>query len=76
MCNTEQFWFVTERTFGCVPLLRDHLSCKTTFLWQKGWSQMTCFTVLHFPRIIPGIFGVVVVLKLNIWTPYSIARII
>ena len=43
--STEQFWFVTVRTTGCVPLLRDHLPCKTTFLWQKGWSQMTGFTV-------------------------------
>ena len=29
-CNTEQFWFGSERTFGCVPLLREHLSFKTT----------------------------------------------
>ena len=45
ICNTEQFWFGTEKTYGGVPLLKDHLSCKTTFLWLKGWSQMTGFTV-------------------------------
>ena len=33
---SNNFWFVTERTFGCVPLLRYHLSCKTTFLGQRG----------------------------------------
>ena len=40
------------RAFGCVPLLRDHLSCKTTFLWQKGWSQMTGFTVINLSNIV------------------------
>ena len=35
-CNIEHFWFGTKKTFGYVPLLRDHLSCKTTFVWQKG----------------------------------------
>ena len=30
------FDFGTERTFGYIPLLRDLLSCKTTFLLQKG----------------------------------------
>ena len=28
--------------FTCVPLLRDHLSSKTTFSWQ---TQMTGFTI-------------------------------
>ena len=45
LCNTDQFWFGTERLFGYVPLLKDHLSCRTTFVWQKRWSQMTGFTV-------------------------------
>ena len=32
------FWFGTERAFGCVPLLRDPPV-------RRGWSQMTGFTV-------------------------------
>ena len=47
-CNTKHFWFGTERTFGCVPLLRDYPTCKTTFRWQMGWSQMTGFTGFTF----------------------------
>ena len=45
MLNTEHSWFGSDTVFLCTPLLRDHLSCKTTFLWQKGWSLMTGFTV-------------------------------
>jgi hypothetical protein len=27
------------------PLLRDHLSYKTTFTWRNGWSLKIVFTV-------------------------------
>ena len=39
-------------SFLCNPLFRDHVSCETTFLWQKGWSLMTGFTVVTMHVII------------------------
>ena len=45
--------YVVQNNFGLVLRVlmevslysRDHLSCKTTFLWQNGWSQRTGFNV-------------------------------
>ena len=36
--------FGTDITLACVPLLIDHLSRKSTFLWQDGGLRMTGFT--------------------------------
>ena len=41
------FGLVLRASFECVSLLKDHLSCKTTFLWQMGWSLMTSFNRTH-----------------------------
>ena len=39
-------WFDTGLYFTCIePVWKEHLSYNATFIWQKGWSYNTGFTV-------------------------------
>ena len=37
---------VHKYIYKYISVIGDHLSCKTTFAWQQGWSPIAGFTVL------------------------------